>query len=128
MTDQLTSEYLADQTGHDVNTIPPLPVVVTAPVRVEDRPARSFTAQQVAVSDVAQRVAADSPSRAELRLVNLGPGPIYVAPAGHSATRTTGYPLNVDAELVLSTVSEVWAATDPGGSATLGMLAQYRDG
>lgn len=115
-------EYREEETGH-VPSAPPVPVLVTEPVRVEQRMSRSWTAQQITAGTQPVRVAPHSPTRSSLILVNTGATAAYIAPTESGCTPTAAFPLDVNGSLTLETADEVWCI-----GSTIAILAQHRDG
>lgn len=117
-------EYREADTGEIPTPMPPVPVVVTEPVRVITRQSRNWTTQTVtADASTPVRIAPRHPGRTSLILTNTGATVAYIAPDLSSCTTTAGFPIAAAASLTLETADEVWLI---GG--TLATLAQHVDG
>lgn len=102
----------------------PVEVCVVAPVRVEDYPARTIVADQVAVGTVAQRVAGELRTRAALTLTARG-GSVFLGASG-GVTAGTGYQLKADERVTIAATDAVYAISDT--TAVVHVLAEIREG
>lgn len=125
MTNAEAVEYAAAEYGTDPTTIPPVAVEVVAPVRVEDYPARTIVADQIAVGAVvAVRVAGELRTRASLTLRARGGSAFLGASPG--VTPGTGYQLAAGESITIAATDAVYAISDT--SAVVHVLAELREG
>lgn len=128
------AEYMNEITDTLPVGIAAVPVYLSEPAPVRERPATSYTTTQHAPplegTAVPVLLAGFMPTRTRLLIHNLGASRVWLAPDPSAVTHTSAYPLEPGTTLELSTSENIYAATDgaASGPSALATLAEFSSG
>jgi hypothetical protein len=111
-----------------VQDITPIPVILFDDMSAEfSRMNTYFTAYVQGVTTAVDRIISRQPNRLEVRLMNLGPGIVYIAENESKGTSGYALPAAMTAPILLPTTREVWAvqATGSPSPAQVNILITY---
>lgn len=117
-----------DPTTPAIQDITPIPVIMVDDMSaVFSRMDTYFTAYVQGVGTSMDRIIARQPGRLDIRIMNLGPGIVYIAENESKGTSGFALPAAMTAPILLPTAREVWAVQASGApsAAQVNILITY---
>jgi hypothetical protein len=122
------AEYVA---GENAEAAKPIQAEIVGPVTVREFPARSWSAQQLAVIGAAapQQLASRIPQRTRLLIENTGANSVWVSSTREACSITNGFEIRSGfPPFEMNHSGEVYVVAAPALDGALSIYAEFRDG